>query len=106
MGASSAARRVNRELLLVGSLPADAAVFALPDGETGPRAGWVSYERERLVRPNEGIVTLSETESPTGLPRHAYETPVFGIRPGTERVHWDWWPRIDDAIASYAVFRE
>ena len=81
-------RRVNSDLLLVGSLPADSTeaafrsagqffgdlVFALPDGETGPRAGWVSYERERLVRPNEGIVTLQETESPTGLPRHAYET--------------------------------
>ena len=90
------ARRVNSELLLVGSLPADSAaaalssaagffgelVFALPDGETGPRAGWVSYEREKLVRPNEGVVTLAETDSPTGLPRHAYETPVFGIKPG------------------------
>jgi len=120
MDASGAERRVNSDLLLVGSLPADSAesalrsaagffgglVFALPDGETGPRGGWVSYEREKLVRPNEGIVTLSETESPTGLPRHAYETPVFGIRPGTERLHWDSWPRIDDAIASYAVFRE
>jgi hypothetical protein len=31
---------------------------------------------------------------------------VFGIRPGTERVHWDSWPRIDDAIASYSVFCE
>jgi hypothetical protein len=112
------ARRVNSELLLVGSLPADSAesalraaagffgelVFALPDGETGPRAGWVSYEREKLVRPNEGMVTLAETESPTGLPRHAYETPVFGVKPGVSRVHWDSWPRIDDALASYEVF--
>ena len=112
------ARRVNSELLLVGSLPADSTetalrsaagffsglVFALPDGETGPRAGWVSYERERLVRPNEGVVTLQETESPTGLPRHAYETPVFGIRPGVTELHWDSWPRIDDAIESYAIF--
>jgi hypothetical protein len=114
------ARRVNSELLLVGSLPADSAesalrsaadffgglVFALPDGETGPRAGWVSYERERLVRPNEGIVTLAETTSPTGLPRHAYETPVFGIKPGVTAVHWESWPRIDDAIASYRLFSD
>jgi len=113
-------RRVNSELLLVGSLPADSAesalrsaagffgelVFALTDGETGPRAGWVSYERERLVRPNEGIVVLSETESPTGLPRHAYGTPVFGVKPGVSELHWASWPLIDDAIASYAVFRE
>ncbi len=114
------ARRVNSELLLVGSLPADSGesalrlaagffgdlVVALPDGETGPRAGWVSYEREMLVRPNEGVVTLSETDSPTGLPRHAYETPVFGVRPGRTEVHWDSWPRIDDAIASYRVFSQ
>ncbi len=112
------ARRVNSELLLVGSLPAETAesalrsaagffgdlVFALPDGETGPRGGWVSYERERLVRPNEGVLTLQETESPTGLPRHAYETPVFGIKPGVAEIHWATWPRIDDAIESYAVF--
>jgi hypothetical protein len=112
------ARRVNSELLLVGSLPADSTegalrsaagffgdlVFALPDGETGPRAAWVSYERERLARPNPGIVVLRETESPTGLPRHAYETPVFGIRPGVTELHWDTWPRIDDAIEGYAEF--
>src|SRR5271155_4373064 len=112
--------RVNRELLLVGSLPADSAdsalrsaagffgdlVFALPDGETGPRAAWVGYERERLVRPNPGVVVVQETESPTGIPRHAYETPVFAIAPGVTELRWDSWPRIDDAIESYAVFRE
>jgi hypothetical protein len=85
---------VNSELLLVGSLPADSAdsalrvaagffgdlVFALPDGETGPRAAWVGYERERLVRPNPGVVVVQETESPTGIPRHAYgRSPI-------------WWP--------------
>ena len=94
MDASSTARRVNSGLLLVGSLPADSAesalrsaagffgdlVFALPDGETGPRAGWVSYERERLVRPNEGIVPLSETESPTGLPRRTAGVIPEGVR--------------------------
>jgi hypothetical protein len=78
------APRVNSELLLVGSLPANSTesalraaagffgdlVFALPDGETGPRAAWVGYERERLVRPNPGVVVVQETESPTGIPRH------------------------------------
>jgi len=113
------ARRVNSELLLVGSLPADSTesalrqgagffgdlVFALPDGETGARAGWVTYERERLARPNPDIVVVQETGSPTGLPRHAYETPVFGVRPGVTELHWDTWPRIDDAIAGYQEFR-
>jgi hypothetical protein len=95
------APRVNSELLLVGSLPADSAesalraaakfydglVFALPDGETGPRSAWVGYERERLVRPNPDVVVVQETESPTGIPRHAYETPVFRIRPGATGLH-------------------
>ena len=74
------APRVNSELLLVGGLPADSAdsalraaagffgdlVFALPDGETGPRAAWVGYERERLVRPNPGVVVVQTAPRPCG----------------------------------------
>jgi hypothetical protein len=112
--------RVKSDLLLVGSLPADSPetalragaelfgdlVFALPDGETGPRAAWVGYERERLLRPHPDVETIAETESPTGIPRHAYETPVFRIREGVTELRWESWPRIDDAIGSYALFRE
>jgi hypothetical protein len=111
--------RVTSDLLLVGSLPVESTeeafragaelfgdlVFALPDGETGPRTAWVSYEREGLVRPNAGIDVVQETESPTGRPRHAYETPIFAVKPGVQELHWDTWPRIDDAIASYETFR-
>jgi hypothetical protein len=111
--------RAASDLLLVGSLPAESTeaafragaelfgdmVFALPDGETGPRAAWVGYEREQLCRPNPDVVVVQETESPTGIPRHAYETPIFSLRPGVTELHWDTWPRIDDAIASYDVFR-
>jgi hypothetical protein len=111
--------RVSADLLLVGSVPAASTeealragaarfgdlVFALPDGETGPRSSWVGYERERLVRPNPAIETVAETSSPTGVPRHMYETPVFGVRAGAGEVHWHSWPRVDDAIASYQVFR-
>ena len=35
-----------------------------------------------------------------------YEAPVFRVRPGAAAVHWDTWPRVDDAIASYQVFRK
>jgi len=111
--------RVTADLLLVGSVPATSTeealragtqyygdlVFALPDGETGPRSSWVGYERERLVRPNPAIETVTETTSPTGIPRHMYEAPVFALRPGVSAVIWDSWPRIDDAIASWQVFR-
>ena len=113
------APRVSSDLLLVGSVPASSTeealragaanfgglVFALPDGETGRRSSWVGYERETLVRPNPAIETVQETTSPTGIPRHMYETPVFRIRPGVTEVRWDSWPRVDDAIASYQVFR-
>jgi hypothetical protein len=110
--------RVTSDLLLVGSLPADSAeralraaselfgdmVFALPDGETGARAAWVGYEREQLVRPHPDVETVAVTDSPTGIPRHAYETPVFRIRDGATELRWDSWPRIDEAIASYQLF--
>src|SRR3954464_161421 len=109
--------RVTSDLLLVGSLPVGSTEeafrqgaallgplwFAPPDGERGPRVAWVSYERERLARPNPAIEVVEETASPTGLPRHAYETPVFSVRDGAE-VRFDRWPRIDDAIESYGVF--
>ena len=112
--------RIKSELLLVGSLPADTTesalrsgaeffgdlVFALPDGETGPRRAWVGYEREKLCRPHPDVSVVEETASPTGIPRHAYETPVFKIREGAKSLRWDSWPRIDDAIASYKVFRK
>jgi hypothetical protein len=112
--------RVSSELLLVGSLPVESTdeafrvgaelfgdmVFALPDGETGPRGAWVGYERERLARPNPDVEVVQETASPTGIPRHAYETPVFAIREGVEELRWETWPRIDDAIESYERFRE
>ncbi|MBV8947332.1 MAG: hypothetical protein JO286_09160 [Solirubrobacterales bacterium] len=111
--------RVSSELLLVGSLPAASTeealracaelfgdmVFAFPDGETGPRAAWVGYEREQLVRPNPAVEVVQETESPTGIPRHAYETPVFAICPGMGELRFDSWPRIDEALASWVRFR-
>src|SRR5260370_28401563 len=94
------ARRVNSELLLVGSLPADTTegalrsateffgdlVFALPDGETGPRAGWVRYERAKLIPPSAGVVTLQLPESPAGLPPHADAPPALRIPPGVVRL--------------------
>lgn len=59
-----------------------------------PRAVWVGYERERLVRLHADVETVANTGSPTRLPRHFYDT----------HRHQDAWPRVDDAIVSYAVF--
>ena len=79
-------------------------MFALPDGETGPRTAWVSYEREGLARTNPGVRWVTPSPSRPRRPRHAYETPIFAVKEGVTELHWDTWPRIDDAIASYAEF--
>ena len=38
-------------------------VLALPDGEPGPRAAWVGYEREQLVRPHADVETVAVMET-------------------------------------------
>lgn len=113
------AGRVNSDLLLVGSLPADSTrtafssagplfgdlVFALPDGETGARAAWVGYERNQLFQPHPDLELVSRPSSPDGIPRHAYDAPAFTVRSGVYQIHFDHWPRIDEALESYTVFR-
>ena len=95
--------RASSELLLVGSLPADSTerraprrrravrrhgVRAARRRDRSARAPGSGYERERLVRPNPDVEVVEETESPTGIPRHAYETPVFKIRSGVSELHF------------------
>ena len=112
--------RASADLLLVGSLPTTSTesafregadlfgdlVFALPDGETGPRAAWVGYDTADLIAPHPDLVTVKEVDSPTGHPRHAYENAVYRIRDGVSELHFDRWARIDDTIESYAIFRD
>ena len=107
--------RVNSQLLLVGSLPATSTeealrvggelfgdlVFALPDGETGPRALWAAYEHFSLLAPNPAIEVTPVVEGP---PRTVAEIPVLAVRDDVEELHFERWPRIDDAIESYATF--
>ena len=109
--------RVTSELLLVGSLPASSTeealraggelfgdlVFALPDGETGPRALWAAYEHVSLLAPHPDLEVVDELARP---PRNVGEIPGLALREGVEELRFDRWPRIDDAIASYGVFRE
>jgi hypothetical protein len=109
------ASRVTSELLLVGSLPAGSTeealraggelfgdlVFALPDGETGPRALWAAYEYYRLVEPNPQVKVVDPGRVP---PRHVDEIATVEVRDGVDEVHFETWPRIGDAITSYAIF--
>src|SRR3954466_12702888 len=111
------ASRANSDLLLVGSLPASSTeealraggelfgdlVFALPDGETGPRALWAAYDHGTVLDPHPDVVVVEQGGRP---PRHLAEMDVLGLRDGVGELRFDRWPRIDDAIASYAVFRQ
>ncbi len=110
------APRVASELLLVGSLPASSTeealrvggelygdlVFALPDGETGPRALWAAYDHNTMLEPNEGIEVVERGPIP---PRHVEQITVLGVKDDVDELHFERWPRIDDAIASYEVFK-
>jgi len=110
-------RKINSDLLLVGSLPAASTeealraagelfgdlVFALPDGETGPRAYWAAYEHSHMLAPHRDIEVVQEAGRP---PRHFRDTTVLTFPAGLTDLHIDTWPRIDDAIESYAVFRD
>ncbi len=115
------AARVKGDLLLVGSLPAESTqaalrsaaelygdlVFALPDGETGLRSLWVAYDVITMILPNPGVDPIfpAEAPPPPAPPRHLYQTPRLRIRDGAAPLHFDTWPRIDDAITSYQQFR-
>src|SRR4051794_23341754 len=97
--------RIDSDLLLVGSLPAattDEALraagelfgeltFALPDGETGPRAAWVGYDTADLIAGHPDIEVVVPVDSPTGRPRHKYENAVYRLRDGVERLRFDRW---------------
>lgn len=111
--------RVSSDLLLIGSLPVDSPeqalraggevfgdlAFALPDGETGPRRMWVGYEMSQLFEPHPDVEIVNQPASPDGIPRHIYDAMSFRLRPGVSELHFERWPRIDDAIESYRIFR-
>jgi hypothetical protein len=114
------AGRVTSDLLLVGSLPADSSeqalrsgaelfgdlVFALPDGETGPRAAWVGYEANGMIRPHPDVATSDPPDAENGVPRYAHQFAASRPRDGVSELRWDSWPRIEDALASYRLFTE
>src|SRR5262245_109559 len=112
-----ASRPLKNELLLVGSLPVDSSeeafragvelfgdmVFALPDGEWGPRQGWAVYEAQQLFFAHPDVEV--EGQALDGPPESVHSFPTVKLRDGVEELRWGRWPRIDDAIESYKVFR-
>jgi hypothetical protein len=66
----------------------------------------VVYDRESLVRPHPSVEMVVDADPAGGTTMHAYNTPRFRVREGVTEMRFGSWPRIDDAIASYAVFHD
>ena len=71
-----------------------------------PARGWVRYEREQLARPERGRRHRRGDRVADRHPAARLRDAGVRVRPGVSELRFDSWPRIDDAIACYAVFRE
>ena len=116
-------RRINEDLLLVGSLPAESTedalrlggelfgdkVFALPDGETGDRLLWVMFEAFNLFKDHPDVEVLREQVPAPGMPEmfpaNVWSLMELRFRDRGKEVRYETLPRIDAAIESYAVFK-
>ncbi|MEW2165636.1 hypothetical protein AB0912_21960 [Streptomyces sp. NPDC007084] len=109
------ARRIDSELLLVGSLPLasrrEAATpggelyrglsFASPGGEAGVMVTWAAYDHASLHQPRHDVAIMgSGAESQRPMGRQAGPA----AWEGTEGPRYERWPPIDQAIASYGTF--
>jgi hypothetical protein len=119
---------VDRALLLVGSIPLDTPqevfetfavplgpyLFAMPDGETGPRRHWISRVHYQVLAAHPELeVAQHPAPDENGVerqhPRNAADAWWFKVKPGIEQVRFGdpgW--RLGyarDAINSYFVFR-
>lgn len=118
---------MNKEVLLVGSIPLDTAdeVFrtfgatlgpslaAMPDGEVGPRKHWISRVHYQVLAGHAELETARHPAPENGVerlnPRNAADSWLFKVRDGVERVSFGdpgW--RLGytrDAVNSYFVFK-
>src|SRR5712692_1710337 len=124
--ASFGRMRVNGELLLVGSIPLDTPkdvfetfgrplgqyLFAMPDGEVGPRSHWISRIHYQVFAAHPELDVLQRPKPENGVerlhPRDASDSWKFTVKDGVEQVRFGdpgW--RLGyarDAINSYFVF--
>src|SRR5262245_51987932 len=126
--ASFGRMRVNDELLLVGSIPLDTPkdvfetfgrplgryLFAMPDGEVGPRRHWISRVHYQVLAAHPELEVVQhpapdENGVEQQFPRNAADAWWFKVRDGVKEVRFGdpgW--RLGyarDAINSYFVFK-
>ncbi|MYH76766.1 MAG: flavin reductase family protein [Acidimicrobiaceae bacterium] len=121
-----AARRAVGRAHLVGSVPRDTAaevmelcvehlgthLAAIPDGETGDRLDWTTFQAVHVFHPNPGLETVSQPASfaddpdgwrPSDLKEDAW---LFRVRDGVAMPHFDRLGYVEAAVESYEIFRE
>ena len=118
---------MNKDVLLVGSIPLDTAdeVFrtfgttlgpslaSMPDGEVGPRKHWISRVHYQVLAGHAELETVRHPAPENGVerlhPRNAGDSWLFKVKDGVERVSFGdpgW--RLGytrDAVNSYFVFK-
>lgn len=110
---------------LVGSVPRDTAaevmelcaeylgdhLASIPDGETGDRLDWTTFQAVHVFHPNPGLETISQPASfaadpdawrPSDLEEDAW---LFRVRDGTGMPHFDRLGYVEAAVESYETFR-
>ena len=121
-----APRRVTGGAHLVGSVPRDTAgevmeacaehlgthLAAIPDGETGDRLDWTTFQAVHVFHPNPGLETVSQPASfaddpdgwrPGDLEEDAW---LFRVRDDVGLPQFDRLGYVEAAVESYEIFRE
>jgi hypothetical protein len=110
--------QANGDVLLVGSVPLESArevlktcaaalgrhLFALPDGEVGPRKSWIQCQAMFVFDGHPALETVKRPKSPDGIPRDYGDSWVFRLRPGVEAADFDDLKYAGWAAESYQVF--
>ena len=116
--------RLSAPLLLVGSLPLSSTeevlavtadevgglVGVLPDGETGYRTNWISWQAYFVHHPNPAIETLQRPEEIDGVPQWSpsgfHNLWNFRVKDGVTRVEYGDLFYAEAAIRSYVAFQD
>lgn len=124
--AEASCHRVVGGAHLVGSVPRDSAaevietcthhlgahLAAIPDGETGNRLDWTTFQAVHVFHPNPALETVSQPASfaenpnawrPSDLEEDAW---IFRVRDGVGMPHFDSLGYVETAVESYEVFKE
>ncbi len=115
---------VDADVMLVGSVPLSGPdevmrecgsglgdlVVAIPDGETGDRTLWVTYQAYRVFHEHPQLETLQRPAPVDGqeqwIPKSLDDVWTFGINEGAGELRFDDLKYASVAEASYGIFRK